>query len=63
MIQQPHPDTLSDWESLKAIKRGSMQAADDKAIEAYLRAIEAGKSKDEAGEIFIKTYQKFLHGK
>lgn len=63
MLTEPHPDTAGDWESLKAIKRGGMQAADDKAMEAYYDAIVAGKTVDEAGEVFIKTYQKFVHGK
>lgn len=63
MTQQPHPDTLSDWESLKAIKTGGTQEADTAAMEAYYDAIVAGKTVDEAGEIFIKTYQKIVHGK
>lgn len=60
---EPHPDTSLDRESLKAITRGGMQAADDQAMEAYWLAIESGKTVDEAGEVFIKTYQKFVHGK
>lgn len=63
MIQQPHPDLTLNWQSLKAITPGSRQAADDQAMEAYWKALESGMSKDEAGEIFINTYQKFLHGK
>jgi hypothetical protein len=64
MTQQPeHPNALTDWQDFKATKRGSMQAADDQAMEAYWRAMESGMNKDEAGTIFIKTYQKFLHGK
>lgn len=55
-----HPDTALDWESLKAIHRGGMQSADDRAMEAYWKAIEEGKSVDEAGEVFVKTYQKFV---
>lgn len=63
MMQLPHPDTLKDWHDLKAIKRGSMQAADDAAMEAYWLAMEAGLSKEEAAEVFSKTYKQFLNGK
>lgn len=62
MTTTPHPDTSLDWESLKAIKTGGTQAASTAAMEAYYDAIEEGKSKDEAGEIFIKEYQKSLYG-
>lgn len=58
-----HPDTATDYRALKAIHRGGTQAADDKAMEAYWQAIERGESKDEAGEIFIKTYQKVIKNK
>lgn len=40
-----------------------MQAIEDRAIAAYWQALEEGKSKDEAGAIFIKTYQKVNRGK
>lgn len=63
MTQPPHPDTLSDWESLKAIKAGGTQSADTAAMEAYWQAITAGKSKEQAAVIFFNTYQKCLHGK
>lgn len=56
-----HPDTLSDWESLKTIKTGGTQSADTAAMEAYYDAITEGMSKDEAGQVFIKTYQKFTN--
>lgn len=63
MLQlEPHPDTLTDYRALRAITRGGNQSADDKAMDAYWLAIESGKSKDEAGEIFVRTYQKFVHG-
>lgn len=58
-----HPDLTRDWQSLKAIHRGGMQSADDQAMDAYWRAIDEGKSKDEAGEVFIKEYQKVVYGK
>jgi hypothetical protein len=63
MTTTPHPDLLTDFRALKAITRGGMQAADTAAMEAYYDAIEEGKSKDEAGEVFIKEYQKMVHGK
>lgn len=56
-----HPDTLSDWESLKAIKTGGTQSADTAAMEAYYDAIDGGMSKSEAGEVFNKTYQKHIN--
>lgn len=57
MLNLPHPDTLKDWQDFKAIKRGSMQAADDAAMEAYWLAMEAGLSKEEAEKIFNDTYK------
>lgn len=62
MTPEPHPDLLADHHAAKQITRGGRQAADDVAMEAYWQALEAGKSKDEAGEIMIKTYQKVLYG-
>lgn len=62
MIQE-HPDLLAQQHAVKAITRGARQSADTAAMEAYYDAIEEGKSKDEAGEVFIKTYQKSLYGK
>jgi hypothetical protein len=63
MIPEPHPDLQEAYHAAKQITRGGNHAADDKAMEAYWQALESGKSKDEAGEIFIKTYQKVVHGK
>lgn len=60
MLNLPHPDELSNQSAVRNITRGGRQAADDIAMEAYWIAIEEGKSKDEAGEIFIKTYQKII---
>jgi len=57
---QPHPDEIKDFHDLKAIKRGSKQAADDAAMDAMWQAIEEGKSKAEAEKIFNQTYIKFL---
>ncbi len=60
---EPHPDELLHHHATRQITRGGTQAADNAAMEAYWQAIEAGKSKEEAGEIFRETYQKCLHGK
>lgn len=58
-----HPDTSLDWESLKAINRGGTQSADDRAMDAYWRAINEGRSKEEAAVIFFNAYLKIVHGK
>lgn len=63
MITEPHPDTTTDYRALKAIRRGGTQSADTAAMEAYYDAIEEGKTVDEAGEVFIRIYQKCLYGK
>jgi hypothetical protein len=63
MRQEPHPDEVADWQSLKSITRGGTQSADDQAMDAYWRALEEGKTVDEAGEVFIKEYQKGVYGK
>lgn len=55
-----HPDTLLQQSAVKQIATGSRQSADDAAMDAYWIAIEEGKTVDEAGEIFIKEYQKSL---
>ena len=57
---EPHPDLYLNHQAIKRITRGGNQAADDMAMEAYWLALEEGKTVDEAGEIFIKTYQKFV---
>jgi hypothetical protein len=62
-MTEPHPDLPQAYHAAKQITRGGNQAADDVAMEAYWRAIEEGKSKDEAGEVFIITYQKFVYGR
>lgn len=61
MNQQPHPDEITDWQALKAIKRGAMQAADTAAMNAMYEALEAGKSKQEAETIFNNTYKAVLN--
>jgi hypothetical protein len=62
MLNLSHPDELKDWQDLKALKRGSRQAADDQAMNAMWEALESGKSKEEANKIFSDTYIKCLHG-
>jgi hypothetical protein len=63
MIQTPHPDALSDYHAFKAIKRGSKQAADDRAMEAMWQALEAGASKEEVEKVFFDTYKNVKDGK
>lgn len=60
MISEPHPDALANEAAVKKITRGSRQAADDQAMDAMWEAIESGKSKEEANQIFSDTYVKFL---
>lgn len=57
MTTTPHPDATTDWQAFKAIKRGSMQAADTAAMEAMFDALDAGVGKEEANEIFNNTYK------
>lgn len=51
-----HPDTITDWQAFKELKRGSRQAADTAAMNAMWDAIEAGRSKEEYEAIFSQTY-------
>jgi hypothetical protein len=60
MTTTPHPDELLHQQQVKAITRGSRQAADDKAMDAMWEALEAGKSNKEAAEIYSQTYQSFI---
>jgi hypothetical protein len=62
MIQEPHPDQLQDYHRLKAIRRGSRQAIEDKAIEAYHRAIDDGRGREEAESEYFKHFNKNSHG-
>lgn len=63
MTQIDHPDELLHRTQVKAITRGSRQAADDAAMDAMWDALEAGKSREEAETIFSQTYIKILYGK
>lgn len=56
----PHPDELANQTAVKAITRGGRQAADDQAMEAMWQALEQGRSKEEANEIFSQTYIRAL---
>ena len=56
----PHPDALTNQQAVKSITRGGRQFADDQAMEAMWQALEEGKSKEEAGEIFSQTYKLFI---
>jgi hypothetical protein len=62
MIQEPHPDQLQDWIALKQIRRGSRQAIEDKAIEAYQRAIDEGRSREEAESEYFSFFNNTTHG-
>lgn len=53
----PHPDAISDYHRLKQIRRGSMQAIEDKAIAEYMRAYETV-GKEEAEKVFFKHFNK-----
>ena len=53
----PHPDQISDYHALKQIRRGSMQAIEDKSIAEYMRAYEEV-GKEEAEKIFFKHFNK-----
>lgn len=55
-----HPDTHTDFSRLKAIRRGSRQAIEDKAIEAYMRAYEE-QGREEAEKQYFETFNKISH--
>lgn len=63
MTIQPHPDTLLHQHQVKQITRGGRQAADSAAMEAMWCALDRGKSREEAKDIFSQTYIKVLYGK
>lgn len=51
-----HPDALQDYIALKHIRRGSKQSIEDKAIEAYHKALDEGRGREEAGEEYFKHF-------
>lgn len=57
MIQQPHPDALTDYRAFKAIRRGGNQAIEDKAIAEYMKAYEE-LGKEEAERIYFSFFNK-----
>lgn len=63
MLNLSHPDTLANEQAVRKITRGGMQAADDHAMEAMWKALNEGRSREEAERIFTDTYKKVLHGK
>jgi flagellar biosynthesis/type III secretory pathway protein FliH len=60
MIQEPHPDLHRDYHALKQIRRGSRQAIEDKAIEAYHNALSEGR--EEAEKQYFETFNNNSHG-
>lgn len=56
MLNLQHPDTLTDYIAFKQIRRGSQQSIEDKAIEAYHKAIDEGRGKEEAEEEYFKHF-------
>jgi hypothetical protein len=57
---EPHPDELTDRIKLKQIKVGSRQAIQDSAIDAYHKAIEQGRTREEAEEEYFKQFNNSL---
>lgn len=51
-----HPDTLTAYHALKQITRGGRQATTTAAMDAMWEAMEAGKSKEEAEEIYSSFF-------
>lgn len=58
MTQEPHPDTPEAYQQAKAIRLGSMAALDDTALNAYHRALDEGRSREEAEKIFFSFFNK-----
>lgn len=61
MITPEHPDLHSDFSRLKAIRRGSRQAIEDKAIAAYMKAFEEV-GREEAEKQYFEHFNN-SHGK
>jgi hypothetical protein len=57
-----HPDHLTDYHRLKVIRRGSMQAIEDKAIAEYMRVYEEC-GREAAKETFFKHFNKGKDGR
>jgi hypothetical protein len=61
MLPEPHPDLHTDYSRLKAIHRGSRQAIEDKAIEAYMKAYEE-QGRGEAEKQYFETFKIATNG-
>lgn len=57
MLNPDHPDTALDYYRLKQIQKGGLQAIEDKAIAAYMKAYEV-KGKEEAERIYFSFFNK-----
>lgn len=55
-FSERHPDELNNNTAVKNMGSGSMQAIDDKAVAAYIKALEAGATKDDAEKEFFKYF-------
>lgn len=61
MLPTDHPDLPVAYDALKQIKRGAMQAIEDKAIAEYMKAYEE-RGREEAEKIYFDHFNK-SHGK
>jgi hypothetical protein len=61
MTTPEHPDLHIDFSRLKAIRRGSRQAIEDKAIEAYMKAYEE-QGREEAEKQYFETFKIATNG-
>lgn len=62
MNPEPHPDAISDYAALKKETIGAHQAAEDMALKNYHEYIAAGKSIEEASQMYFETITFFYHG-
>lgn len=58
----PHPDAEQDWKAFKQMKTAGRQAAEDAAIAEYIKAHEAGLSREECERVHSDIYKKNLYG-
>ena len=56
MLNLEHPDLLQDHIAKKQIRRGGKQAIEDQAIEAYHKALDEGRGKEEAEKEYFKHF-------
>lgn len=62
MLPEPHPDLYEAQQAAKRITRGGMQAIEDKAIAAYMKAYEE-QGKEAAEKVFFEHFKKGSSGK